>query len=175
MKRLWWLLGVVPLVVYGLDQWSKAQIRASMPLSSRIELIPGYLDLVHITNRGAAFGFLSNAGEWRNIFFYGIALLAFGGIAFYLTRVPAWDRLTQVALSLVLGGILGNITDRVRLNGVTDFVSIHLQNKVIDTDFFGYPIHIPLEWPAFNVADSAITIAMVLLVMTIVRDQLSEK
>lgn len=157
------MLGLVPLIWLA-DQGSKWWVRESVPYQGRIDIIPGYFDLVHILNQGAAFGILADAGTWRSSFFYIVSLAAFVMIVVYYARLPAEERGTAVALTLVLGGLLGNLTDRIRFDGVVDFVSLHIQDYRVDVSFLGYPVRFALEWPAFNVADSAITIAMVLLV-----------
>jgi signal peptidase II len=125
---------------------------------SKIAVIPGYFDIVHYSNSGAAFGILSGADAgWRTPFFYIVSVLALVFIGVYIYKLKPGERAMAFALSLVVGGIFGNSLDRIRFGSVTDFLSAHVGDKVL--------LGIQLEWPAFNVADSAITVAMALLIL----------
>jgi len=119
LKWLW--LSVVTLV---LDQWSKIAIDSSMRLYESIALIPGF-NLTYVHNTGAAFSFLSEAGGWQRWFF---AVMA-GGISIVLTiwlyRLKKHELLLAVALSLVLGGAIGNLIDRVAYGYVIDFLDVY--------------------------------------------------
>jgi signal peptidase II len=101
-------------------------------------------------NTGAAFSFLASAGGWQNLFFVGIAIVVSIVILVMIRRLGSSDVQVAVALTLVLGGALGNVIDRVRLGYVVDFIDVHYQSW---------------HWPTFNVADSAITIGAILLVL----------
>lgn len=138
----WLALGVLLL-----DQGSKWLVLTRMTLWQVIELTP-WLNLVSVRNRGAAFSFLAQADGWQRAFFIGVGLLAAVVLLWLLRR--AQDRLLQVGLALILGGALGNVVDRMRLGEVVDFVDVYWRHW---------------HWPAFNVADSAISIAVVLLVV----------
>jgi signal peptidase II len=107
------------------------------------------LNLTLVFNRGAAFGFLSDAGGWQNRFFIGVALLACAAIIHMVRRLGPRERLATTAFMLILGGATGNLVDRLLYGYVVDFIDI----------YYG-----AWHWPAFNVADSAITIGAVLLV-----------
>jgi signal peptidase II len=107
------------------------------------------LNLVLVHNTGAAFGFLSSAGGWQNIFFIAIALAASAFILWMSWRLESKDRLLAIALMLVLGGALGNLLDRLIHGYVIDFIDV----------YYG-----TWHWPAFNVADSAITVGAALLI-----------
>ncbi len=157
------LLIIAPLI-FIFDQFTKYLIMKNIPFGRAIEVIPGFFDIVHYTNSGAAFGFLSKADAgWKTPFFYAISVAALIGIVIYVVKMPVAERLMAVVLSFIVGGIFGNGIDRVRFGEVTDFLSVHIGDKVL----WG----VRLEWPAFNVADSAITAAMVLLVISAFRKQ----
>lgn len=166
------LLYISPLILL-LDQLTKALVRGAIPRGGEIALIPGYVDLVHVWNTGAAFGILAGdgGGWWRHGFFFGISLAALIGIGYFVVRLPQRERLLSVVLALVVGGIVGNLVDRLAFGAVTDFFSVHWQHAVVDWELAGWRVHFPLEWPAFNVADSAITVSMVLLAWQLFRQR----
>lgn len=109
-----------------------------------------FLNLALAFNTGAAFSFLANAGGWQNLFFVGVAIVVSIVILMMARRLGADDRQVMLGLMLVLGGAIGNVIDRVRLGYVIDFIDLHYQSW---------------HWPTFNVADSAITLGAVLLVL----------
>ena len=133
-------------VVMVLDQASKVWVLASFrPME--IYVVTPFFNLVLVFNSGAAFSFLADAGGWQKWFFVVLAL----GISLWLLsllRRHAQERLLPAALSLILGGAIGNVVDRLRFDAVVDFLDFHLA---------GY------HWPAFNVADSAITVGVALM------------
>ena len=133
--------------VVALDQASKFVAVAALAGKSPVEVTP-FFNLVLVYNRGAAFSFLAGAGGWQRELFTAIAVIASLWIVWLLRRYPQ-QTLFCLALSLVLGGAVGNVIDRVMIGAVVDFL-----------DFHAYGWH----WPAFNVADSAITCGAVLLV-----------
>lgn len=135
--RKWFALAAVVLV---LDQITKLAVVRVFSLHEVLEVTP-FFNLVLVMNRGAAFSFLSNAGGWQREFFIVIALIASVWIA-WLLRKHAGETLFCLALSLILGGALGNVIDRVLYGGVIDFLDFHALGH---------------HWPAFNVADSAIS------------------
>ncbi len=128
------------------DQATKALLTSAFRLGESLTLTP-FFDLVFVFNRGAAFSFLSTAGGWQRWFF---VVLAFGISAWLMVMLKhhAREKLMPTALAMVLGGALGNVIDRLNHGAVVDFLSFHVA---------GY------FWPAFNVADSAITIGVALL------------
>jgi len=145
------VLITIALAIIFLDQVTKFLIHHSMRLHESIVVVEGLFAITYIRNPGAAFGFLANLGDQFRFYFFvtvSIAALVFLGILFY--RTPREDLLTQVGISLVVGGAFGNLIDRLRLGEVIDFL-----------DFFIGPYH----WPAFNVADSAISIGLALLIL----------
>ncbi|WP_297395759.1 signal peptidase II [Acidiferrobacter sp.] len=141
LRYLW-----IAVAVLGLDQWSKAE--AVRYLSPGPVHVTGFLNLALVYNRGAAFGFLSNASGWQNAFFIAVAVAIIAGIVAFLVRRGPRDRLMVVALMLVLGGAAGNLADRMRLGEVVDFIDFHIGSW---------------HWYTFNLADSAITVGAVLL------------
>ena len=155
MKRLPYL--ALSLVIVALDQATKYAVERSMDLHQSQTLVPGFLCLTYVRNRGAAFGILSDAAiPHQTLLFSLVSLLALGGIVAYALWLPAHERLSQVALGLVMGGAVGNLLDRTRHGFVVDFVDV----------FWG--AH---HWPAFNVADSAITTGVALVVLDMLVSQ----
>ena len=141
-------LGLSLLVVI-LDQASKLAIAGSMQLFQSIPIMP-FFKLTYVHNTGAAFSFLSEAGGWQRWFFAALALVISGIIAVWLARLKHDETLLAVALSLVLGGAIGNLIDRLVYGYVIDFLDVYYQTW---------------HWPAFNIADSAITIGVILMLM----------
>jgi len=147
MKNWPWF--IVSLVVVLLDQASKYwAIVTLMPYQP--EAIWPMVNVTLAYNTGAAFSFLNNAGEWHRWFFVGFSFFMSTCISVWLTRVLPFARLQLVAVSLVLGGAVGNLIDRIRLGYVVDFIDVYYKNH---------------HWPVFNVADSGICIGAVLLLM----------
>ena len=140
-----WLALAAAVVV--LDQLSKFAITRALSYGERVEVAP-FFNLLLVHNRGAAFSFLASASGWQRELFIGIAVVASIWIIYLLRKYPR-QTLFCFALSLILGGAIGNVIDRILLDAVVDFLDFHA---------FGW------HWPAFNVADSAITCGAVLLV-----------
>jgi signal peptidase II len=138
------------LLVVALDQYTKYLVVEHMDLFQAITLNP-MLQLMRLHNQGAAFSFLSAAGGWQRWLFVGLAVAVSVAIVFWLCRLPARGRgLLAAALALIMGGALGNVVDRVLFGYVIDFVRVHYE------DWY---------FPAFNVADSAITVGAALLIL----------
>ena len=147
LKMLKWLaLSFVALV---LDQVSKWAIDSSMQLYQSIPLVP-YFNLTYLRNTGAAFSFLSEAGGWQRWFFAGLAIVISGILAVWLLKLKPHEKLLAVALSLVLGGAIGNLIDRIAYGYVIDFL-----------DFYYNDWH----FAAFNIADSAISLGVGLMLL----------
>ena len=147
LSRLKWLgLSLLALI---LDQLSKLVVVNSMQLYQSIP-ITSFFKLTYVRNTGAAFSFLSDAGGWQRWFFAGLAILISMIIAVWLTRLKQHETLLAVALSLVLGGAIGNLIDRLAYGYVIDFLDVYYQTW---------------HWPAFNVADSAITLGVMLMLL----------
>lgn len=154
MKRYLPLLLLMAAIVL-LDQGTKALVVRSLALHEYVPLVDGLLSLSHVRNRGAAFGILS---DWdlphQTVLLSALSLGALLAIALYFVKLPATARLPRVALALVLGGAVGNLLDRLRLGYVVDFLHAYWRRY---------------QWPDFNVADSAITVGVTLLVLDILR------
>ena len=146
-------LALAALVVLT-DQATKALTRAWVPLHDRIVIISGFFDITHVENTGAAFGLFAGAtSPYRPILLNIVAFAVFVLVLVYAFKSPVqWKRL-QLALAGILGGAVGNLIDRIGSGAVTDFLRVHIANK--------------WEWPSFNVADSAITVGVVLLALDI--------
>jgi signal peptidase II len=151
-------LAIAVLVVL-LDQLSKAWILATLQHHEGFPLIDGFFNIVHARNPGAAFGFLAAAPPlFRYIFFIAVTLAAILLILHYL-RVSRIEETSLVsALALILAGAVGNLIDRVRFGEVVDFLDVYIGA------FPQWP-----HWPAFNVADSAITVGAAVLVIVLLR------
>ncbi len=145
MLRFLWLAAAV----FILDQATKWLAVTYIGPRGIINVLP-FFDLVLVHNTGAAFGFLSQAGGWQNLFFVAVAIVISSVILVMAYRLGAKDKLLAFALMLVLGGALGNLVDRLRLGYVIDFLDV----------YYG-----AWHWPAFNVADSAITVGALLLIL----------
>lgn len=154
MKRHMPLLATAAAVVV-LDQLTKALVVRTLALHEYVPVVDGLLSISHVRNRGAAFGIFSDWNlPYQPALLAALSLGALAAIAFYFFRLPSSARLPRVALALVLGGAVGNLLDRVRLGYVVDFVHVYWREH---------------QWPDFNVADSAITVGVALLVLDILR------
>jgi signal peptidase II len=143
------------LLVLAIDQWTKTLILDHMEEFQEHVLLP-VLDIVRWHNEGAAWSLLENAGGWQRWFFITLGLCVSLGILYWLRRLPASGQGRVAAgLALIMGGALGNVIDRVRLGYVVDFIKVHYGDWV---------------FPAFNAADSAITIGAALLILDSVID-----
>lgn len=151
----WKWLALAALIVV-LDQLTKYVVTGRFTVGERVEVTP-FFNLVLVYNPGAAFSFLSKESGWQRGLFIAIALAASTWIVYLLARYPQ-ERLFSLALTLVLAGAVGNVIDRIVVGAVTDFLDFHA---------FGY------HWPAFNVADSAITCGAVLLIWDAMRPKKS--
>jgi len=142
------------LGVVVLDQVTKAVVVARIPLHTTIHVIPGFFDLTHLKNVGTAFGLLNTPGPSRALVVTALAALVFAGVLVWAWKTPPEERLLSTALALVAGGAVGNLIDRVRIQCVTDFLRFYVSRW---------------EWPSFNVADSAISVGVLLIAWDIWR------
>ncbi|MGD7034759.1 signal peptidase II [Methylotuvimicrobium buryatense] len=142
-KWLW-----LSFVVLVLDQVTKLAVAANMQLYQSIQVLP-FFNLTYVHNTGAAFSFLSEAGGWQRWFFAVLAFVISVVITVWLARLKRHETLLAVSLALVLGGAVGNLIDRLAYGYVIDFLDVYYQDW---------------HWPAFNIADSAITIGVALMI-----------
>ena len=164
MKWLW-----LSAFVVLLDQVSKQLASQLLELYQSAEFIP-LLQFTLLHNKGAAFSFLSSAGGWQRWFFSLLALVVSVIIVAWLRRLPPQEKWQAAGLALILGGALGNVIDRITLGYVVDFIDFYypaeqclpLFSKVVTS---GTECH----WPAFNIADSAIFVGVVLLIVDGIR------
>lgn len=144
MKWLW-----LSVLLVCLDQFTKFLASHYLQLHDPVAILPG-LNLTLMHNTGAAFSFLSQAGGWQRWFFIGLAITVIITIIFWLARLPVENRWLACALALILGGAIGNVWDRVMLSYVIDFIDVYYRDW---------------HWPAFNVADSAISVGAVMVII----------
>ena len=142
-------------MVVIIDQVSKQFVESSLLVFEQVPVLP-FLNLTLAYNEGAAFSFLSDQAGWQRWFFIIVGLVVTLVLVVWMGRLRADQRLTATALSLVAGGALGNIIDRLLLGHVVDFIDLYYQDW---------------HWPAFNVADSAITLGVVLMLAETVREE----
>ena len=142
-----WLLLSVLIVV--LDMWTKSLATESLSLYRPVE-ITSWLNMTLAHNYGAAFSFLSDAGGWQRWLFTGLASVVTLVLIVWLLRLPSTEKLTAAALGLIIGGAVGNLIDRMINGYVVDFIDVYYRSW---------------HWPAFNLADSAITGGVILLLI----------
>lgn len=139
---------LISLGVMVLDQWTKWLVEARLPHHAAETVIPGFLNLTHVRNTGVAFGLFASDGNGTNWTLTLLGLVALTAVGVYFWLAPSKDRWLLVALALVVGGAVGNLIDRVASGAVTDFIDIYVGAH---------------HWPSFNVADSAISVGIVLM------------
>lgn len=141
------------IAIVALDQISKLLILQNMHEFQSINILP-FFNIVLVYNTGAAFSFLANAGGWQNYFFIIVTIIAMGLIIYLMINSFSNNNNYEVlALSFILGGAIGNLIDRVRLGKVVDFLDFYWQNT---------------HYPAFNLADSAITCGVLIMIYAII-------
>jgi len=145
MLKWLWLSGVMVV----LDQMSKVWIDLNLSLHESIPIMPSF-SITYARNYGAAFSFLSEAGGWQRWFFAVLAIAVSVGIVIYLKKLKPEEKLLALSLSLILGGAIGNIIDRVIYGYVIDFLDVYYDTY---------------HWPIFNIADSAITVGVGLMLI----------
>lgn len=143
-------VGIASLVII-IDQLTKQWIMTNFALYEQQNIIPGLFDLVYVTNTGAAFGFLAGSKNLlRQVFFVGVAIVALVVIVYAYGHLKRQGKIFVYALGLIGGGAIGNLIDRLRFGSVVDFLDFYLGSY---------------HWPAFNVADSAITVGVGLFLL----------
>lgn len=150
-----YLLLVAAIIV--LDRWTKTLIDARFDVNQSISVIDGFFDITYVRNTGVAFGIFSSiSSPMKSILLSAFTSVAAAIVVVYSVRSPVRNRLLQLALSLILSGALGNLYDRLTYGYVIDFLELYVG---------------AYHWPTFNVADSAITIGVVLLGMEILKNE----
>ncbi len=141
-------------LVVLLDQATKLLVQAKMPLYDSIPVIEGFFNLTHIRNPGGAFGFMAAGSQGvRNLLFVGVAIVAMGLIVYFYRSTPKTVPYLASALAMIFGGAVGNLIDRLRFGEVVDFLDVYVG---------------AYHWPAFNVADSAITVGITIFIAHLV-------
>lgn len=154
LKWIW-----LAVVVVVLDQLTKYIASTSLEMLQPVAVMPMFnWTLMH--NTGAAFSFLANEGGWQRWFFAVIAIVVSAVIVLWIKRLEQHEKWQAIALALILGGAIGNVIDRIWLGYVVDFIQVYYQQWY---------------WPAFNIADSAISIGVAMIIIESVREHLSER
>jgi len=149
------ILGAAAIV--ALDQITKSAITSRFALHEVDSVIPGFFNLVYVMNPGAAFGFLADASAtFRYVFFISVTVAAAVLIIYYLVKSNPRNLLLAGSLTLIFGGAAGNLIDRIRFGSVVDFLDVYIGSA---------------HWPAFNLADSAITIGAILMIWEMIRNR----
>ncbi|CAH0175149.1 signal peptidase II [Pseudomonas glycinis] len=157
--RLSWLW--LSLLVLVIDQASKFYFEAKLEMFQQIVIIPDLFSWTLAYNTGAAFSFLADSSGWQRWLFALIAIVVSAVLVVWLKRLGRNDTWLAVALALVLGGALGNLYDRIALGHVIDFILVHWQNR--------------WYFPAFNIADSAITVGAIMLALDMFKSKKTEE
>lgn len=143
------------------DQLTKAVLLHTLPaIGAAIPVIPGFFDIVHVRNPGGAFGlFAGKSAELRAFFFLAVSAIASILMTVFYVQIPQHFRWLRAGLALVIGGAVGNLIDRIRFGEVIDFIDLYVGQW---------------HWPAFNLADSAISIGMGVVVIHVLSNRLPE-
>jgi signal peptidase II len=145
------LLAIAPLAIVAVDQVTKLWVTGRMDLFESWAVLPGFFSITYVRNPGAAFGLFADMGDLtRMAILVGVSLVAVGLLTAFFLRSPHADRVSRVAAVLVMGGAVGNLIDRIRFGEVIDFLDLYLGRY---------------HWPAFNVADSCITVGIGLFIV----------
>jgi len=144
---------LLALLIVLLDRWTKRLVAARIGMYSQIQIIPGFFRITHTENTGAAFSlFADSPSHWKTVLLIGFSLVAMVIVSLLLWKQTRALAITGVALAFILGGAVGNLWDRVASGRVVDFLLFYVK---------GY------QWPVFNLADSAIVVGAILLVIEI--------
>jgi signal peptidase II len=141
----------LPIVIVALDQLTKAIVRATLPLHNSVTVIPGFVDFTHVRNTGAAFGILNYAEfPFKTVVIAVIATAALIGVGMYAASLAHHQLVARIGLALIIGGAAGNLLDRIAAGSVVDFVDVYWNSY---------------HFWAFNVADSAITVGVAIMIL----------
>jgi signal peptidase II len=142
-------------ILVALDQLTKYLLARAIPLNTGVSIIAGFLNLVHVHNTGGAFSIFAGPGfPWRRYIFIGLAVVVIAAIAYAYGKAGRKDNWTRIAYILIAGGACGNLIDRIRLGEVIDFIDVYAGSW---------------HWPAFNVADAALSTGAVMLLVSLVK------
>ena len=154
MKKKYFLIVIPSLSLLLLDQITKWVVLRTLDIHQSVTVVSGFFNLVHVRNRGMAFGFLNRPGSDLSFYFLVFATVAaILVLVFWAIKLKQEEYRMLPGLSLILGGALGNLVDRVRLHEVIDFLDFHIGHY---------------HWPAFNVADSAITVGTIWVALILI-------
>ena len=141
----------LPMVIVAVDQATKAMVKQALPLHDSVTIIPGFMDFTHVLNSGAAFGILNGVDfPFKTVAIAVIAMAALIGVGLYAASISHHQLIARVGLALILGGAAGNLIDRVLFGSVVDFVDVYWRNH---------------HFWAFNVADSAISVGVAIMIL----------
>jgi len=147
---------LLALLVVALDRWTKMLVAARIPMYTHIQIIPSFFRLTHTENTGAAFSlFADSPSHWRTALLIGFSVVAMVVVLVLLWKQTRALTITGIALSLILGGAVGNVFDRVLRQSVTDFIDFYVGSH---------------HWYTFNVADAAIVVGAGLVILELIRD-----
>lgn len=155
LQQTGWRFLWVALLTFVLDQYTKTLVVENIELYQAVQITP-FFNLTHVYNYGAAFSFLHDAGGWQRWFFTAIAFGVVALILWWLKQTSRQQVLLPLGFCLIIGGAVGNAYDRIMLGHVVDFLVVYYQNWV---------------WPAFNVADSAICLGAMLLIVDMFKNK----
>lgn len=159
-QRKYLMLLIVAGTVVALDQITKFWVIQSIIPYDTVPVIPGFFSLTHLENPGGAFGFLAGQGVWvRRFFFLFVSVIAVGVVFYLYRKTPATHPWLRLGLALIFSGAIGNLIDRFRSGAVTDFLLFYIGKY---------------QWPAFNVADSAITVGIGIFILHLVLNKLPD-
>lgn len=159
-RKKYMMLLLIAGAVVLLDQLTKAVILSELPLYRTIPVIPGLFNITHIHNPGGAFGFLAEQSPWvRKTVFLFMSSVAVVMVLYFYHNTPKTHSWLAAGLALIFGGAVGNLIDRFRFGKVVDFLDFYLGNS---------------HWPAFNVADSAITVGVSIFLIHLVFNKMPE-
>ena len=148
---------LLALLVVLLDRWTKLLVAAHIGMYTHIQIIPGFFRLTHTENTGAAFSlFADSPSHWKTVLLIGFSMIAMVIVSVLLWKQTRTLTITGIALSLILGGAVGNLWDRLASGRVVDFLLFYVKSY---------------QWPVFNLADSAIVVGASLLVLEIISGQ----
>ena len=153
MKKKYWVLLFLCIWILSVDQWTKYSIQKRLPLHHTVSAVRGFFNLTHVRNPGGAFGILGGeGGRFSSSLFVLVSLIAIGIIIFVFFKTREDEEILSLAFSMVLSGAIGNLIDRFRIGEVIDFLDFQISS---------------FHWPAFNIADSTITIGIGLILVEI--------